>query len=342
MEIASGIAGDYLTNINGYTGICVHNANDLANFLNINSGEIGVYLNSTKVASYGATSASLGKGSSSASIGLCGDTFHLTGRAYDTSGMSAGVLCLDNDSTSSNKVMSVSTLTQSQEASWFSASSTIPNQNFADITLSRNSSMGTVSIMARKASGKLSAINMLPTEIHLLPAGTVSGNSVTASGIILTASKCECSPDFLSYGKVGTVYGYDNPVSTSINVHITENGYLYRTTASSRKIKKEISDIIEDDLDPDRLYDLPVRQFKYRKNRLSEDDMRYEAFMPGFIAEEVAEVYPIAADLDSKGEPEDWNVRCILPPMLALIQRQKREIADLNARVEVIEGRKAC
>jgi len=50
-------------------------------------------------------------------------------------------------------------------------------------------------------------------------------------------------------------------------------------------------------------------------------------------------VYPIAADLDSKGEPEDWNVRYVVPPMLALIQRQKQAIDGLTERIETIEGR---
>ena len=67
--------------------------------------------------------------------------------------------------------------------------------------------------------------------------------------------------------------------------------------------------------------------------------MRYERFIPGFIAEEVAEVYPIAADLDDNGDPEDWNVRYVVPPMLALIQRQKQAIDSLNERIEMIEGR---
>ena len=341
VEIAMGIAGNFLTTISGQTGICVHDVGDLTNFLNVKSGEVGIYVGGTKVATYGATDASIGEGSGTSSIGLCGDTFHLTGRQVTNAGLSGGVLCLDNDSTYTNKLMVVTTLTQSEEAGWFGTTSNIPNQDFGVMMVNKGSSDGGVfSVSTRKKNGKMANMALTPTQFVLGLNGTVSGNTATTdNNLSITTSMMTYSKDFKALGKVGTEYGYDNPVSTSINVHITENGYLYRTTASSRKIKKEITDIKEGDLAPEKLYDLPIRQFKYRKDRLGEEDMRYETFIPGFIAEEVAEVYPIAADLDSKGEPEDWNVRYVVPPMLALIQRQKRAIDGLTERIETIEGR---
>jgi len=341
LDDAGKVADDFLTTISGQSGICVHDQGDLTNFLNVKSGEVGIYVGGTKVATYGATDASIGEGSGTSSIGLCGNTFHLTGRQVTNAGLSGGVLCLDNDSTYTNKFMVVTTLTQSEESGWFGTTSNIPNQDFGVMMVNKGSSDGgAFSVSARKKNGKMASMSLTPTQFVLGLNGTVSGNTVTSDNELwITTSMMTYSKDFKALGKVGTQYGYDNPVSSSINVHITQNGFLYRTTASSRKIKKEITDIKEEDLAPEKLYDLPIRQFKYRKNRLGEEDMRYETFIPGFIAEEVAEVYPIAADLDSKGEPEDWNVRYVVPPMLALIQRQKQAIDGLTERIETIEGR---
>ena len=52
--------------------------------------------------------------------------------------------------------------------------------------------------------------------------------------------------------------------------------------------------------------------------------------LPGFIAEEMAEIYPIAAD-KVDGVVESWNDRFVVPGMLALIQ-------DLYTRVTILEG----
>lgn len=341
LDDASKVADDFITTISGQSGICVHDVEDFTNFLNVKSGEVGIYVGGTKVATYGATDASIGEGSATSSIGLCGDTFHLTGRQVTNAGLSGGVLCLDNDSTYTNKFMVVTTLTQSEEAEWFGTTSNIPNRDFGVMMVNKGSSDGgTFSVSTRKKNGKMANMSMMPTLFVLGLNGTVSGNTVTSDNTLsIDTSKMMYTKDFQAIGKLGTVYGYDNPVSTGINVHITNNGYLYRTTASSRKIKKEISDIKEGDLAPEKLYALPIRQFKYRKHQIGEEDMRYERFIPGFIAEEVAEVYPIAADLDDNGDPEDWNVRYVVPPMLALIQRQKQAIDSLNERIEMIEGR---
>ena len=109
-----------------------------------------------------------------------------------------------------------------------------------------------------------------------------------------------------------------------------DNGKLYNTSASSRKIKHDIKPIEDEDLLPKNLYDIPVVQFVYNDNYLSEKDLRYHKAVPGFIAEDIKELYPIACDADREGNARDWNVRYIVPPMLALIQ-------DLNKRVKRLE-----
>jgi len=110
------------------------------------------------------------------------------------------------------------------------------------------------------------------------------------------------------------------------------NDEVLRTSASSRRWKHDIKPIEDNDLDPKRLFEIPVVQFKYNDGYLRKEDQRYGKSVPGFIAEDVNEIYPIACDLDKEGKPRDWNMRYIIPPMLSLIQ-------DLNKRVKCLEDK---
>jgi len=51
--------------------------------------------------------------------------------------------------------------------------------------------------------------------------------------------------------------------------------------------------------------------------------------VPGFIAEEVDAIYPIAVDYEVDG-PVTWNERFIIPAMLSLIQDLYKEINTLK------------
>jgi hypothetical protein len=114
--------------------------------------------------------------------------------------------------------------------------------------------------------------------------------------------------------------------------------YLYRSTASSAQWKNSISDL-DGDLDATKLLELPVHKFKFNNDYLAEEDQRYDTFVPGFIAEELAEIYPIAAEKDAEGKPSDWNSRLLLPPMLKLIQDQAKKIEELEARLNKLENK---
>lgn len=109
-------------------------------------------------------------------------------------------------------------------------------------------------------------------------------------------------------------------------------------SSSSRRYKHDIKAIKDKKLDPHRLYDLPVRQFEYNEDAtLQYADMEGQT-LPGFIAEEVAAVYPSAVIRDENGKIESWDERRILPGMLALIQEQKQKIDSLEARIEKLES----
>jgi hypothetical protein len=127
---------------------------------------------------------------------------------------------------------------------------------------------------------------------------------------------------------------YNQDSSTSANAANTRmdtDGRTRRSTASSARFKEGIVSISTvANLDPRGLLNVPVRAFRFKSDYLDPTDNRAGMLVPGLIAEEVAEHYPIAAD-HSDGEVENWNERFVIPGMLALIQ-------DLAARVDVLEG----
>ena len=130
---------------------------------------------------------------------------------------------------------------------------------------------------------------------------------------------------------------------TSYTLTLTDNSFqangntvAYEST-SSKRYKHDISNVLSDENDPHRLYDLPVKQFVYNDDHKPQyDDMRGKT-IPGFIAEDVESVYPNAV-IYHDGEVESWDERRIIPGMLALIQEQKQEIDTLKKQVgELLE-----
>lgn len=130
-----------------------------------------------------------------------------------------------------------------------------------------------------------------------------------------------------SDGMFQTRYGKKG--SSTPNVHITSEGVIVECGSSSRRYKYDESmDLGE--LNPHKLYSLPVKTYKYNESYLSEDDPRHGQTFIGFIAEDVQSIYEPAVDYDDDGQPESWNSRVIVPALLKLIQEQ-------NARLVVLE-----
>jgi hypothetical protein len=121
--------------------------------------------------------------------------------------------------------------------------------------------------------------------------------------------------------------------SSGSNVRVNSNGTLYRYSSSSMRYKTDITTQLIDELDPERLYDLRVWQYKYREGHLDKNDQRYGQDIVGFIAEDVKQKYPIAVNYNEDGQVENWNVEMIVPAMLKLIQNQKKEIDELKERL---------
>lgn len=127
-------------------------------------------------------------------------------------------------------------------------------------------------------------------------------------------------------------YVEDTSIATTApNGRIDSDGRVRRTTGSSARFKENIVDLgTVGDMAPQQLLTLPVRAFTFKPDYLDAADNRVGVPVPGFIAEEVSEHYPAAADYDADGNPENWNERFLIPGMLALIQDLYKEIALLK------------
>jgi len=114
--------------------------------------------------------------------------------------------------------------------------------------------------------------------------------------------------------------------------------YVQFTSSSSQRYKHNITTELSERNDPHRLYELPVKQFVYNEgHQLQYDDMEGEE-LPGFIAEDVEEIYPSAVIHNADGEVESWDERRLIPGMLKLIQEQKEMIDTLTARIDKLEA----
>lgn len=128
---------------------------------------------------------------------------------------------------------------------------------------------------------------------------------------------------------------YNNTTSTAanLNIHGTSKNFC-RYTGSSRRWKENIVDCSIDEIRG--LYDVPLRKYNYKEDRLVKTDERYMKTTIGLIAEEINEVLPIAVDHEIledgtiTEECEMWNNNIIVPCLLGLIQ-------DLNKRVKELE-----
>lgn len=137
-----------------------------------------------------------------------------------------------------------------------------------------------------------------------------------------------------SDGMFQTKYGVKG--SATPNVHINSSGTILECRSSSRRYKKDESTDLGE-MDPTKLYDVPVKTYYYKSGYLSKEDPRYGEKFIGFIVEDFQETYPWAIDYDDKGHPEMWNSTVLLPAMLKLIQEQHNEIENLKDEISEIK-----
>ena len=158
------------------------------------------------------------------------------------------------------------------------------------------------------------------------------------------ASPIDCSIDgtmVLKTGKdttseyVQSLPTYERTYSASPNVYITSLGTFGRGTSSSQRYKIDIEDIKDSTLDPYKILDIPVRQYKYSPAYIPVNKSVDDLYI-GCIAEEVAKAYPIAAEYNEDGQVEMWNIKVLVPAMLKILQDQQKEIQNLKEQLNNI------
>ena len=167
----------------------------------------------------------------------------------------------------------------------------------------------------------------------------IGGGATTCLDVGSSGTECMIWGPLKLYNSVDSSGIYDKTTTSDANVRVfnSDPHYLARVTSSSERYKHYITDIRNKDLLPENLYDLPVRQYIYNADYLDNADDRFNQYIPGFIAEEMAVYYPIAAEFDEYGRPENWSERYIVPPMLALIQDQHKRITYLENELAIIK-----
>lgn len=133
----------------------------------------------------------------------------------------------------------------------------------------------------------------------------------------------------------GTILWFNMGYSQG-NITIDKDGYFH-VSGSSKRWKTGITSELLDDLNPKKLYELPVVQFEFDEDhkKLSLID----GIQIGVIAEDVDKIYPNACLYDKDGNPANWNERIMIPAMLKLIQDQKKQIDALEKRVADLENK---
>jgi Fibronectin type III domain/Chaperone of endosialidase len=196
-----------------------------------------------------------------------------------------------------------------------------------------NSDTGTATFAGLTVSGSLSAQGGITLGGTLSAGGNAFNNvgAITTTG--LTSTGEVSATRLTSSGEVSVSAAASASTTAQPNCYITSGGLIRKTSwssPSSKKYKENITDIRDVYLvEPKALLKLPVRAFTYKENVLSASDDRAGQMVPGFIAEELEALYPIAVQYVD-GDIETYNDRYLVPGLLALIQDQEKRIATIE------------
>ena len=176
--------------------------------------------------------------------------------------------------------------------------------------------------------------------------GEVVVSDITASGTILMGFS-NGDRAFRVAGD-GTIYSNgidDNTTANAANVRVGSSAQLLKSTSTER-VKTDIIPLggdlegvdpakISSDLANVNTYDvLAITPAEFQSLAPVDADQR----ILGFIAENVAEVFPWAAEWDEVGEPSSVADRPIVAALLAVVKDQQTAIMELDARVAALEA----
>lgn len=178
-------------------------------------------------------------------------------------------------------------------------------------------------------------------KIKLLAKGKIQiGNVILASD----GDACTVKYGLHIYAGTDTISdGTDKFKVFNLN-HVTSGGHLVFASdgatvsylsSSSKRYKNHVANMTTDEAK--KVLEIPIVWFKYKDGYLDPSDWLNDKEIPGFYAEDAYKAFPEAAQLNEKGQPEDWNYRTIIPAMLKVMQDQQETIDNLVKRVEKLE-----
>lgn len=271
----------------------------------IDATSLNMRYNSTVLAKYTADTIYLGYASSSSKIDMCGGNFRID--------------------------------TQSQTNGAYKYTVLSSTNHFLEIGVDDNNSHDWVSLYPRIEIDRVTNKVSIHAD-EIFAGGYLTCQTSDFAWADHTHSEYYGYGDNINVGKITSSYTYGDTVDYSTNMYVGTSGILHRTTkTSSRTVKHDIKPIENSDILPEKLYDVDVIQFVYNEGQLGHSSKRYGKELPGFIVEDLVEKYPIAVDIDEEDKPFQWNEQYLIPPMLALIQKQKKKLDELESRLEVLE-----
>ena len=152
----------------------------------------------------------------------------------------------------------------------------------------------------------------------------------------------------LRVASTGDVYSYGidgNTTASAANVRVGASAQLLKST-STQQVKDHIIGLGGDlaGVDLAKVSSEPANVNPY--DVLDVTPVEFQSLAPadggqrllGFIAENVAEVFPWAAEWDETGQPSSVADRPVLAALLAVVKDQQTAIMELDARVAALEA----
>ncbi len=125
---------------------------------------------------------------------------------------------------------------------------------------------------------------------------------------------------------------YARTYTGAANMYVTSSGTFGRSTSSSERYKKDIENVNNEELNPYKILDIPVRQFRYNEDNVPIDGKLDDLYI-GLIAEEVNQHFPVATEYTEDGQIDMWNIKVLFPALLKVVQDQQKEIDALKAEI---------
>ena len=192
-------------------------------------------------------------------------------------------------------------------------------------------------------TGQLNVLDDIDTNNNVNVGNTLAANSIANLGFsgANRALRVDATGAVFSYGIDGATTG------SAANVRVEQTGarQLVRSTSTER-VKADIVGIggSLEGVNPNKIsaeganvdpWDvLNITPAEFRSLAPVDENQR----MFGFIAENVATVFPFAAEWDEDGIPSSVSDRPILAALLAVVKDQQQRITDLTARLDALEA----